>query len=191
MFLHLSVSHSVHRGGEVYTPWADTPKQTSSPSARLTPRQTPPDGDCKGRYASYWNTFLLLRNFEKETRLDLTMTYAQVSSQGPGMPFCSNLFRRHQPHTEGSNYWKCPLRRVRRGRRVSETDLTLIALGISTLNAEVSDLLDGAVLKHTPVLLKYAKLGIYFSTVLIICYVLCVYLDPVTSDRVLHLFHNI
>ena len=42
---------SIH-GGEVYTPWADTPH-----------RQTPPpptDNHCSGWYGYYWNAFLLL-----------------------------------------------------------------------------------------------------------------------------------
>ena len=44
MFLHLSVSLSVHRGV----------------SGRPPPgRPPPPDGQCSGRYASYWNAFLL------------------------------------------------------------------------------------------------------------------------------------
>ena len=61
MFLHLSVSHSV--------PWATTPWLT--PPLAHTPRQTPPgrhpppfgDCHCSGRYASYWNAFLLLIKF--------------------------------------------------------------------------------------------------------------------------------
>ena len=55
MFLNLSVSHSVHgREGMSGRP----PGQTPHP-----PGQTPPpqaDGYCSGRYASYWNVFLLL-----------------------------------------------------------------------------------------------------------------------------------
>ena len=51
MFLHLPVSHSVHRGegvpatgsGECTPPCADTP---------------PPGGHCSRRYAPYWNAFL-------------------------------------------------------------------------------------------------------------------------------------
>ena len=57
-FLHLSVSHSVHRGGGVllqcmlgYTP----------------PGQTPPaDGYYCERYASYWNAFLFTYEIEKK-----------------------------------------------------------------------------------------------------------------------------
>ena len=50
MFLHLSVSHSVHRGKSapvhagIHTSWADTPP--------------PADGYCCGWYASYWKAFL-------------------------------------------------------------------------------------------------------------------------------------
>ena len=47
MFLHLSVSHSVHRerGCLADTPWADTPRQTApgqTPPGTHTPQQTPP-----------------------------------------------------------------------------------------------------------------------------------------------------
>ena len=41
-------------------PWADTPGQMH------TPRQTPPSsGHCSGRYASYWNAFLLVDHSDK------------------------------------------------------------------------------------------------------------------------------
>ena len=56
MFLHLSVSHSVHEMGcVVYTLQADTPLPWADPT-----RQTPPprDGHCSGRYASYRNALL-------------------------------------------------------------------------------------------------------------------------------------
>ena len=49
MFLHLSVSHSVHRGGCL--PGGCIPACTG---------QTPPPGrhpHCSGRYAAYWNAF--------------------------------------------------------------------------------------------------------------------------------------
>ena len=61
MFLHLSVSHSVHRGGvsaSVHAgihPLAGTPPKAGKPSPG---RYTPHDGHCSGRYASYWNAFL-------------------------------------------------------------------------------------------------------------------------------------
>ena len=73
MFLHLSVSHSVHRGGRrgvsLSACW-DTPP---IPPGRYPPRQIHPlagtphppgkahphDGHCSGRYASYRNAFLL------------------------------------------------------------------------------------------------------------------------------------
>ena len=61
--------------GNVFTPvcqsfcsrWrgvSGTPGQTPLPPSRNPPRQTPPAGDhCSGRYASYWNTFLLWFRF--------------------------------------------------------------------------------------------------------------------------------
>ena len=57
-----------HPPGQVhplqYTPWAGTPPLGRSPPARYTHpimgRYTPQDGHCSGRYASYWNAFLLL-----------------------------------------------------------------------------------------------------------------------------------
>ena len=73
MFLHLFVSHSVNGGvsASVHAgihdfPWADTAPPGSPP-----PRQTPPplgrhlsaEGHCSGRYASYWNAFLLFLRF--------------------------------------------------------------------------------------------------------------------------------
>ena len=66
MFLHLSVSHSVHRGlsapvhaGIHHSPGQTPPGPTPHPAD--TPRQATPteDGYCCGRYASYWNAFLL------------------------------------------------------------------------------------------------------------------------------------
>ena len=85
MFLHLSVSHSVHNGGLVsHHALRQSPSGTESPGRRhpsgldtppgtdTTPpgsrhhllpqsRHPPPGGDgyCCGRYASYWNAFLL------------------------------------------------------------------------------------------------------------------------------------
>ena len=38
-----------------HSPWADTLQQT--PPGQTPP---PPDGHCNGRYASYWNAFLLI-----------------------------------------------------------------------------------------------------------------------------------
>ena len=58
MFLHLSVSHSVHRGGGVplrQTPPRQTHPLGNTPLGRYPP---PPDGHCRGRYTSYWNAFL-------------------------------------------------------------------------------------------------------------------------------------
>ena len=46
-------------GGGVHTLPADTPGQTPPPREDRLPRQTPPDGYCSGRYACYWNVFLL------------------------------------------------------------------------------------------------------------------------------------
>ena len=83
MFLHLSVSHSVHRGGCLpqcmlgYTPrqkppWTDPPGQThplpstcwdTLPCPVHAGIHPPPStcwdrhGYCCGRYASYWNAF--------------------------------------------------------------------------------------------------------------------------------------
>ena len=64
MFLHLSVSHSVHkvvsasvRAGIHPLPRADTPSRLGRhPPGRHPP--SPADGHCSGRYASYWNAFL-------------------------------------------------------------------------------------------------------------------------------------
>ena len=59
--------HSVHRGGIYLSAWdaplANTPPPSRHPRdpGRHTPRaDTPPpaDGNCSGRYASYWNAFL-------------------------------------------------------------------------------------------------------------------------------------
>ena len=82
MFLHLSVSHSVHRGGyaSVHAGIADpqgpdTP-QDQTPTGPDTPHpgadtphpgaDTPWRSACweSGRYASYWNAYLLLLPFQ-------------------------------------------------------------------------------------------------------------------------------
>ena len=88
MFLHLSVSHSVHRGGCLHqcmlgyttpswtdtlwadTPWADTPLAQCmlgyTPPAHYMLGYTLPSacwdrhGYCCGRSASHWNAFLLV-----------------------------------------------------------------------------------------------------------------------------------
>ena len=71
------VCHSVHSRGRLAdtplanNPWADTPLcrhpplRRNPPAGTTTPGQTPPwadtplrDGNCSGRYASYWNAFL-------------------------------------------------------------------------------------------------------------------------------------
>ena len=55
MFLHLSVSHSVHRGGglpQCMLGYHHPPRPGTPP-----PRSR--DGYCCGRYASYWNALLL------------------------------------------------------------------------------------------------------------------------------------
>ena len=76
MFLHLSVSHSVHSHSypkaDTPPPWADTPPGRHPPWLNThthththladTPGQTPPaprDGHCSRRYTSYWNAFLI------------------------------------------------------------------------------------------------------------------------------------
>ena len=59
MFLHLSVSHSVHGNG---SSWAGTPGPVHPPWDQVHPLgqvHPPADGYCCGRYASYWNQFLL------------------------------------------------------------------------------------------------------------------------------------
>ena len=57
------VCHSVHGGCLADTPWADTAlADTPWADNRPPPRQTPhppADGYCSGRYAYYWNAFLL------------------------------------------------------------------------------------------------------------------------------------
>ena len=78
MFLHLSVSHSVHRGDVCQTPPPEqTPPCANSPLGRHPPQAdptwqtpTPPppaDGYCSKRYASYWNTFLFFFAFKWHT----------------------------------------------------------------------------------------------------------------------------
>ena len=49
-----------------YTPGQTTPLCRHTPPGRQPPGQTPPprDGYCSGRYASYWNAFLLIRNIK-------------------------------------------------------------------------------------------------------------------------------
>ena len=68
MFLHLSVILSM--GGVCPSTCWDTPPQADTPwhtPPRQTPLpgQTPPlaDGYCYGRYAFYWNAFLLFMKF--------------------------------------------------------------------------------------------------------------------------------
>ena len=81
MFLHLSVSHSVHGGFVCLSAcWDTTPLgRHPSPTGQTLPGQTPPGQTrtlgrhpradspwadtppphCSGRYVSYWNAFLL------------------------------------------------------------------------------------------------------------------------------------
>ena len=65
MFSPGCVKNSVHERGEVYTP----PRQTPHLGRHTPPRQTPTppisDGHCSGRYASYWNAFLLILQLKK------------------------------------------------------------------------------------------------------------------------------
>ena len=81
MFLHLSVI--LFTGGCLplymlgYTPWSDTVGVCLSacwdtPPGRHPPlgRQPPPHGDCSGRYASYWNAFLLIDYLHDNVSLD-------------------------------------------------------------------------------------------------------------------------
>ena len=65
MFLHLSVSHSVHRGGlpqcmlGYHPPGPGNPlEQTPRDQAPPRSRHPPADSYCCGRYASYWNALL-------------------------------------------------------------------------------------------------------------------------------------
>ena len=69
MFSQSCVKNSIHGSGEVYTPLetpqADTPwththshLDTPPPRTHTYPLGKPPDGHCRGRYASYWNAFL-------------------------------------------------------------------------------------------------------------------------------------
>ena len=75
MFLHPSVSHSVHGGRSTprgqtqpprqtlpgrHPPWADTPRSD-------TPAPPPRDGHCSGRFASYFNAFLFLTETFQDT----------------------------------------------------------------------------------------------------------------------------
>ena len=85
MFLHLSVSHSVHGGGGVCLPSAcwDTHPRAG---------QTSPGGQCSGRYASYWNAFLLFLKSSLFTRKTFTCTFLQFG--------CHNL-------SQGSTMWGC------------------------------------------------------------------------------------
>ena len=72
MFLHLSVSHSVHRGGSasVHAGIAE-PLRSGYPPGADPPGADPCHlcGACweirpnSGRYASYWNAYLLLLKF--------------------------------------------------------------------------------------------------------------------------------
>ena len=50
------VHAGIHPQGR-HPPWTDTPWQTP-PLGRHPRTDTPRDGYCSGRYASYWNTFL-------------------------------------------------------------------------------------------------------------------------------------
>ena len=64
MFLPLSVSHSVDRGGCLpqcmlgYTPPLEDTPHSQTPLPGITPL-SPADGYCSGRYTFYWNAFLL------------------------------------------------------------------------------------------------------------------------------------
>ena len=61
MFLHLSVSHSVHSGvGGLSACWYTPPRQTPLDRNRgqTPPGQTPPPPGRRPLYASYWNAFL-------------------------------------------------------------------------------------------------------------------------------------
>ena len=61
LFTGGGLSASVHAG--IHTPWAGTPSLAGTPPGQVHPLAgTPPhDGHCSGRYASYWNAFLLFK----------------------------------------------------------------------------------------------------------------------------------
>ena len=80
MFSQACVKNSIHRG-EVYIPPRQTPTgQTPPTPGRHPPGQTlpPSDSHCSGRYASYWNAFLLEDVFG-ETQI-LTMSWSGIPS---------------------------------------------------------------------------------------------------------------
>ena len=56
--LHLSVSHSVHRGSTWVTPWAGTPPREVHPLGRYIPREGTPPGQVHppGRYTPWAGT---------------------------------------------------------------------------------------------------------------------------------------
>ena len=66
-YVFTPVCHSVHRGGGICPsgfwntpPWADTPLAKHPPGG-----DPAADGYCCGRYASYWNAFLLVNTFSE------------------------------------------------------------------------------------------------------------------------------
>ena len=89
MFLHLSVSHSVHKGRGICLsacwdsrhPQEQTPPQQTPPGADPSrSRQTPPaqctlgDTSNKRQYASYWNAYLLFIIFQFKILSSLHLT---------------------------------------------------------------------------------------------------------------------
>ena len=101
MFLHLSVSHSVHRGvsasvhAGIHTPLGRHPpppsrnplgRQPPPPGQTPAPGQIPhpADGHCSRRYASYWNAFLFIRVFPWCTKM------AKMTSWHFGRTFYGN-----------------------------------------------------------------------------------------------------
>ena len=75
MFLQLSVSHSVHGGG------------SASAGGALGRPPPPPFGyygirSIRGRYASYWNAFLLNKNIHRSLRSIYTKFYVRYRETG-------------------------------------------------------------------------------------------------------------
>ena len=56
MFLHLSISHSIHRGG--VWPMHAGIHHPPPPDGQAPSSTDAPDGHCSGRYPSYWNFIL-------------------------------------------------------------------------------------------------------------------------------------
>ena len=60
-------------------PWADSFPWASTPRHG----QTPPDGDCSGRYANYWNAFLFRNYSAFRRRCFIKLQLKQINIQIP------------------------------------------------------------------------------------------------------------